>query len=276
VSPRVTLKRRLAEGRPVGGWLSLPSADVAELLAGHGFDFLCIDTEHAPASIDAVQDAVRAVAAAPGDTEPLVRVPWNDHVRIKRVLDTGPAGIMAPRIDSAAAARDLVEAVRYPPQGDAATGEPGAGVDADGLRGRRGVAGARASTYGRELDDRVATANDGIAVVAQIETAEAVAAAGEIAAVPGIDALLIGPADLSAALGRFRSFDDPAFRDAVARTLAAAGDEDVPVGTLATSPEKIDRWLDAGFDFLLAGTDAGYLHAGASEALERYAEHVEE
>lgn len=290
------LKRKLATGRPVGGWLSVPSPDVAELLAGHDFDFLCIDREHAPTSIESVQAMVRAVDAAPGETDALVRVAWNDHVRIKRVLDTGAAGIMAPRVNAAAEARELVEAVRYPPQGsngagtagsradpeeprDSATepkGAPEQATDPDGHRGRRGIAGARASTYGRELGDRVATANDEVAVVAQVESDAGVENAGDVAAVPGVDALLVGPADLSAALGVFGAFDDPAFVDAVERTLVAAGDEGVPVGTLATTPDEIERWLDVGFDFLVTGTDAGFLHAGVGEALARYDALLEE
>lgn len=281
------LKRKLHRGdRPVGGWCSLPSAGVAELLATAAFDFVTVDAEHAPTTTESAADMVRAVEAAPGETETLVRVADADPVRIKRLLDTGPAGIMAPRIHTPEAAREFVEACRYPPQvdgesgsadgGSGAAGSGGGGtdaadrVDADGYRGRRGVAGSRASDYGRRIDEYVRTATDEIAVIAQIETERAVESAGEIAAVPGIDALFVGPADLSAALGRFRAFDDPTFVDAMDAVLGAADDAGVPVGTLATSDERIDAWLDAGFDFLIVGTDAGFLSAGADRAIERY------
>lgn len=286
------LAEKMRTGRPVGGWLSLPSPSAAELLAGQGFDFVAVDTEHAPSSPETVENAVRAVAAAPGEAEALVRVAENDPVRIKRALDAGPAGLMAPRIDDAADARELVRSCRYPPQGDAAdepnptTHEPDptaheptpagsepnhTGPEPDPTaHGRRGVAATRASDYGATLDAYVREEAASIATVAQVETGSAADAAGEIGAVPGIDALFVGPADLSASLGCFREFDDPAFRDAVDRTLAGAADAGVPVGTLATSLDGIDRWLDAGFDFLIAGTDAGFIASGAQRSLDRY------
>ncbi|MGZ0746554.1 HpcH/HpaI aldolase family protein [Haloparvum sp. AD34] len=269
------LADKLAADRPVGGWCSIPSPTVAEAMANQAFDFLAVDTEHAPTTTESVENLVRAVDAAPGNTETIVRVAWNDHVRIKRVLDTGISGVMAPRVESAEEARELVRACRYPPQGDAAAGPAGEAVDSDGIRGRRGVAAARASDYGARLDEVVRTVNDDLAVIAQIETGAAVDAAAEIAAVPGIDALFVGPADLSASLGCFREFDDPEFEAAVADTLAAGDEAGVPVGTLATSEERIDAWLDAGFDFLIAGTDAGFLANGASRAIDRYEEHVD-
>lgn len=267
------LAEKLRTGRPVGGWLSLPSPSAAELLAGQGFDFVAVDTEHAPSSMETVENAVRAVAAAPGGAEALVRVAENDPVRIKRALDAGPAGLMAPRIDDAADARELVRSCRYPRQGkgaDAETDESTTAVTDPTARGRRGVAATRASDYGATIDTYVRGEAAGIATVAQIETGSAADAAAEIGGVPGIDALFVGPADLSASLGCFREFDDPAFRDAVERTLAGGEAAGVPVGTLATSLDGIDRWLDAGFDFLIAGTDAGFIASGAERSLERY------
>jgi 2-dehydro-3-deoxyglucarate aldolase/4-hydroxy-2-oxoheptanedioate aldolase len=210
---------------------------------------------------------------------------------VKRVLDAGPAAIMAPQIDTPAAARALVEACRYPPQVDEASvhgddardgadadGAPGDvdrsaaadRVDADGIRGQRGVAGSRASAYGRRLGEYVRTATEEIAVIAQIETPTAVASAGEIASVPGIDALFVGPADLSASHGRFGAYDDPVVERAVDETIAAANDAGVPVGTLATSEALIDHWTDAGYDFVIVGTDIGFLAAGADRAIARY------
>jgi 2-dehydro-3-deoxyglucarate aldolase/4-hydroxy-2-oxoheptanedioate aldolase len=261
------LKRMLDGGRPLGTWLSLPSPGAAELLAGEGFDFVVVDTEHTPSTTETVESILRAIDAAPGDTEGLVRLAWNDHVQVKRVLDTGPTGVMAPRIDGADAARDLVRAVRYPPQG--------AETDADGYRGRRGVGGGRAADYGRRLGDRVANANDDLAALAQIESPEGVDSAAEIAAVPGIDALFVGPADLSANLGAFRDYGTPDFEAAIAETLAAGDDAGIPVGTLALDAEGVDRWLDAGFDFVVAGTAAGFLSSGAERLRERYESRVE-
>ena len=272
------LKRKLRHGeQPIGGWCALPSPDVAESMATADFDFLTLDTEHAATTAESLTDMLRAVEAAPGDTEALVRVADVEPARIKRVLDAGPAAIMAPQIDTPAAARALVEACRYPPQVDEAEGRvdgnadrPADRVDADGIRGQRGVAGSRASAYGRRLDEYVRTATEEVAVIAQIETPTAVASAGEIASVPGIDALFVGPADLSASHGRFGAYDDPVVEEAVTETIAAANDAGVPVGTLATSGALIDHWSDVGYDFLIVGTDIGFLATGADRAIERY------
>ena len=288
----MALKRKLRDGeRPIGGWCALPSPDVAEAMATADFDFLTLDTEHSAATAESITDMLRAVEAAPGDTEALVRVADVEPARVKRVLDAGPAAIMAPQIDTPAAARALVEACRYPPQVDEASGHgddardgadadgaPGDvdrsaaadRVDADGIRGQRGVAGSRASAYGRRLGEYVRTATEEIAVIAQIETPTAVASAGEIASVPGIDALFVGPADLSASHGRFGAYDDPVVETAVEETIAAANDAGVPVGTLATSEALIDHWTDAGYDFVIVGTDIGFLAAGADRAIARY------
>ncbi|OYR57442.1 HpcH/HpaI aldolase family protein [Halorubrum halodurans] len=278
------LKRKLVEGeRPVGGWCATPSPGVAEVLATADFDFVTVDTEHSAATVESVENMLRAIEAAPGDTEALVRVADVEAARIKRVLDAGPSAIMAPQIDSPAAARELVELCRYPPQAASASGDdasastdttgapdPADRVDADGHRGRRGVAGSRASDFGRRLDGYLRHGADDIAVIAQIETPRAVEAAGEIAAVSGVDALFVGPADLSASFGRFGEYDHPAVVDAIEETVAAANDAGVPVGTLATSDELIDRWMEAGYDYLIAGTDIGFLSVGADRAIERF------
>ena len=252
---RTTLRER-----PAGHWCSIPSPQVAERLALTDADFVVIDTEHAPTGIGSVEAAVRAVDAgnrrdtrARGDdavdTAAVVRVAWNDHVRIKRALDTGAAGVMAPRVDTVEAAERFVAAARYPPTG------------------RRGVAGARASNYGRDLDDAYERANREVGTIAQVETAEAVANAGDIAAVDGLDALLVGPADLSADLDRFGEYGAERFRDAVEAVVAAS---EVPVGTLATSLAEVEYWAELGFDYQIVGVDAGYLATGADAALERY------
>ncbi|WP_284013310.1 HpcH/HpaI aldolase family protein [Halobaculum litoreum] len=249
--------RATLRSNPAGHWLSIPSPQVAERLALTDADFVVVDTEHAPTGIESVEAAVRAVDAAnardaggdTADTAAVVRVAWNDHVRIKRVLDTGAAGVMAPQVSTPEAAEAFVAAARYPPAG------------------RRGVAGARASAYGRDLDDYYGRANREVATIAQVETAEAVANAGAIAAVDGLDALLVGPADLSADLGVFGEYGADRFVGAVEDVLAAS---EVPVGTLATSPAEVERWATLGFDFQIVGVDAGYLAAGAEAALERY------
>jgi 2-keto-3-deoxy-L-rhamnonate aldolase RhmA len=250
-------KRRLRDGDPVTGqWLSVGHPAVAEVCAREA-DFAVVDTEHAPTDLESVANVVRAVEAAGEEpTAPLARVAWNDPVRIKRVLDTGVSGVLVPMVETAEEAREAVEAVRYPPEGV------------------RGIAGSRANDYGRELGAQVESGGDHLVTVVQIETEEAVENAGAIAAVDGVDALLVGPADLSGSLDVFGEYAGETFRETVETILDRAHDADTPVGTLATSDDEIRRWAEYGYDYQIVGVDAGYLAAGAERAQSVYDEEM--
>ncbi|MFC4552935.1 MULTISPECIES: HpcH/HpaI aldolase family protein [Halorussus] len=250
-------KRRLRAGEPVAGhWLSVGHPAVAECVAP-GSDFVVADTEHAPTGLESLANVVRAVEAAEGETAALARVAWNDPVRIKRVLDTGVSGVLVPMVETAEQARAAVEAVRYPPEGV------------------RGIAGSRANGYGRTLDRAVERAGEDLVTVVQVESETAVENAADVAAVEGVDALLVGPADLSGSLGVFGEFDADPFVEAVDDVLAATGAADTPVGTLATDADEIERWADWGYDFQIVGVDAGYLAAGAERARRAYDDAME-
>lgn len=250
-----TLRAREAA---VGNWLSLRDPAVAEISAELGFDFVVLDIEHTPNTLETVVDMARATDAAGGDTEAIVRLPWNDPVVIKRVLDTGVAGVMAPMIDDADDARTLVEATRYPPEG------------------KRGVAGGRASRYGLEMDDYVEAANDRVLTVAQVETESGFEHVEEIAAVDGLDGLFLGPADLSANLGMYGEYESDEFLEAVDRIVEAAHAEDKPVATLAFGREQIERYVDLGFDFMMVGTDTSHMMGGAATAKATFQEVVDD
>lgn len=244
-------KRRLRDGDPVAGhWLSVGDPTVAEVCARDA-DFAVVDTEHAPNDPESVMNVARAVESA-GDAALLARVAWNDPVRIKRVLDTGISGVLVPMVETEAEAREAVEAVRYPPEGV------------------RGIAGSRANDYGRELAEQVERGGEELVTILQVETEEAVENAADIAAVEGVDALLVGPADLSASLGVFGEYESASFREAVADVLDAAHETDAPVGTLATNDEEIRLWAEYGYDYQIVGVDAGYLAAGAERARDAY------
>ena len=240
-------KRRLADRDPVvGHWLSVGHPAVAEVCAREA-DFAVVDTEHAPTDLESVANVARAVEAA-GDAALLARVAWNDPVRIKRVLDTGVSGVLVPMVETAEEAREAVAATRYPPEGV------------------RGIAASRGNDYGRDLTEQVEGDGDHLATVVQVETERAVENAAAIAGVEGVDALLVGPADLSGSMDAFGEYDSEAFREVIAETLDAAHAEDVPVGTLATSDDDIRRWADYGYDYQIVGVDAGYLAEGAERA----------
>ncbi|WP_255171267.1 HpcH/HpaI aldolase family protein [Natrononativus amylolyticus] len=230
----------------VGNWISIGHPTVAEVCA-RGFDFVIIDTEHTPTGLESLENSLRAVEALEEDVTPFVRVPWNDPVRIKRVLDLGVAGLMIPMIETAEGAERAVEAMRYPPEGV------------------RGAAPARASDYGRTFSDYFETANEQLTTIVQIETERGVENAAEIVAVDGVDAVIVGHGDLSASLGVFGEWESERFQTALQSVIDVAHDADTPVGMLATDRDGIHRWIDVGVDFVIVGMDIAYL-AEASDA----------
>ncbi|APW97981.1 aldolase [Halobiforma lacisalsi AJ5] len=241
----------------VGTWLTLAAPAVAEASARLEFDVAVIDREHTALSLETVTEMARAIDAAGTDTEAFVRVSENDPTEIKRVLDAGVAGVMAPMIDTPEQARELVAATRYPPEGV------------------RGVGIARGTGYGDAVSEAVADANDEIVTIAQIETRDGLTNVEEIAAVDGLDALFVGPADLSAALGNFGEFEDEAFQEAVDRVLEAGHAVDKPVATIALEPADVGRWLEQGFDAVVAGVDVDYVLSGGRDAKNAFEEAVE-
>lgn len=246
------LKETLADGRPVGTWLSVGHPIVAEVTASLGFDFMLIDTEHTSMGLETLENMVRAVEAVPGGTEPVVRVPSTDRARIKRVLDTGVSGVMVPSVDTVEEARLVVESTRYPPEGD------------------RGVASGRASDHGLSFEEYVNRANEEMVVILQIESRTGVENAGDIAGVEGVDATFVGPADLSAALGEFGGADTDRLGDAIEQVLDTCQRRGTPVGTLAIDTDDVPLRIDQGFDFLIVGKDTAHLASANRHARERY------
>jgi 2-keto-3-deoxy-L-rhamnonate aldolase RhmA len=230
-----------ARDHPLGTWVSIGHPTVAEVAATRDLDFVLIDTEHTTMSLETVENLQRGVEAASGTTETVIRVPWNDPVRLKRVLDIGVAGVMVPMIGSRSEAERLVDALRYPPDGG------------------RGIASGRATGYGHNFEEYVNSANGNILTIAQIETEAGLENAEEIAAVDGIDALFVGPADLSGALDMFGQWESPAFEETIERIVDASHAADTPVGTLTLETGDIQSRLDQGFDFLIAGKDTALL-----------------
>ncbi|MFB6092636.1 MAG: HpcH/HpaI aldolase/citrate lyase family protein [Haloquadratum sp.] len=251
MSDEFTAELRACE--PLAGcWLSIGHPASAELLAGVGFDFAVLDGEHTEMTLEALATVVRAVEAAGTDTVPIVRVASNDPTEVKRVLDLGPAGVMVPAVETAGEAERAVDACTYRPQG------------------RRGVAGYRAADYGASLEEYVESASEEVLTIVQVESARGVENVEEIAAVDGVDALFIGPVDLSASLGVFGEYTAEPFCEAVDRIVAAADEAGCPVGTLATSREQVAARDDWGVDFLAMGPDLAFLAETASGYLADY------
>lgn len=235
-------------GRPlVGMWVCSGSPVVAEICAGSGLDWVLVDMEHAANGLESVLAQLQAMAAYP--VTPLVRVPIGDAVVIKQVLDLGAQNLLVPMVSSAEEARAAVEAVRYPP------------------RGRRGVAPsiARSSRWNR-VEGYADDADEHVSLVVQIETAEGVEAAADIAAVDGVDGVFVGPADLSGSLGVLGQQRHPDVVAAVLRTFEAVRSAGKPVGVNAFEPDAAREYLAAGASFVAVGADVTLLARG-SEAL---------
>lgn len=253
------LKERLRDMEPVvGSWLSIGHPAVAELMAMSEFDFVLIDMEHTPISVRGVQRLVRAIEATDGPTTPVVRVPAADPMWVQRVLDTGVTNVMVPKVDTPEEAAEFVDNARYPPEGT------------------RGIAGSRATGYGRSFEEYVSSVNDDVLVIAQIETKSGIDNAAEIAGTDGITALFVGPADLSGALGRFGQKQSDAYAQAVRAIIECAHQHDVPTGTFSSDETGVRRGIDRGFDFAIAGKDASHLVAGCRSAKTAFFEAVAE
>lgn len=242
---RGSLKQRLARGdRQLGCILMIPSPDVAEIVALAGVDMVMIDHEHGPGGL---QDFVAQARAIQGtELEAIVRIPHGELTYAQRLLDNGARGIVCPGIDTASQAEEFVRACRYPPRG---------------LRGAG--SGLRAARYGLDGGYYTPDAEDEVMLVAQIESATAVANIDAICAVPGIDMLLIGPRDLSASIGKLGQMGDPEvwqLVDHAAARIRASGKY------LASTPRPgitLDAMFAEGYDLILATKDIDFLLDGA-------------
>ena len=246
LAPTFAARLREASGPLAGQWICSGSPLVAEIVAGSGAPWVLIDMEHSPNDLTSVLPQLQAVAGYP--TTPMVRVPSGDHVVIKQVLDLGVQNILVPMVNSADEAETLVQAVRYPPHG---------------IRGI-GSALARSGRWGR-VEGYLTDAAEHVSLFVQVETSEAVANAGEIAAVPGVDGVFVGPADLAASMGVIGQQGHPDVVAAVEQTFRAVHAAGKPVGVNAFDPSVAARYAEAGVDFLLVGADVSILARGSEK-----------
>lgn len=245
----LALKKRLKTGETTfGGWLTVPNPMIAEIMAGAGFDWVVIDTEHGGFDNEGLMMDLVAFNGSP--TVPIVRVPWNDAVRIKQILDTGADGILVPMVNSPAEARAAVSACKYPPVGT------------------RGFGPRRASDYGRKSDEYVAQANDGVVVILQIEHVDAVAQIDSILDTPGIDVVCLGPTDLSGSAGVLRQFTHPIVADGITKTLTAAKKRGLPACLGVIRPDDETRkWQSLGANFMVCCEDVSLLATEVGNSL---------
>ena len=236
------------EGRQtIGAWLSLGNTHTAEMLAGAGFDWLCIDLQHGLVDYRDLTHMLPAISTT--ETTPIVRVAGNDPKEIMKALDAGAMGVIVPLVNNRAEAEAAVSACLYPP------------------RGSRSFGPIRAALYGGR--GYAAEANDQIACIVMIETKEGIANLEEIVATPGLGGVYIGPSDLALSLGLppRGDTDEPTHLATVERILKACKAARVPVGIHTGGLEYTRLRLAAGFDFVTLGSDAGFMMTAAATDL---------
>ena len=241
----IEFRKRLLEGeRLYGTMVTLDAAEVIEVLCHAGFDWLFIETEHAPLLPDAVQRIIQAARNTPC----IVRLSRGDEISIKRALDAGAAGIMVPQVNSAAHARLVVSYAKYPPMGS------------------RGIGLNRASLYGQNFNDYLATANEGTTIVVQAEHVDAVENIESICDVEGIDAVLVGPYDLSASMNKTGRLDDREVIEAINHVRDTCLAKGVRLGFYAVTPEFVVPRAEEGYNLLCCGADIAAF-ASSAQAL---------
>ena len=235
------LREKLHAGQIcLGTWVTSTDPCVTELLCGSGFDFIIIDSEHTALDIELIQHSLMATKGS--NVTPMVRVAWNDQVLIKRVLDRGAAGVLVPHVQTAEDVQQAIAACMYPPVGVRAFGPH------------------RPANYGRQYAEYIETANDNIVVWVQIEHIDAVNNIEEIVRIPRLDGVIFGPYDLAGSLGLLGQPQHPQVLEAIDKTITAAREAGVPVGSTApAAPEAAFEWLLKGVQFITLGADMSYL-----------------
>jgi 4-hydroxy-2-oxoheptanedioate aldolase len=249
--PINAFKRAITQGQQqLGLWCVLSTAFGAEVVAGAGYDWLLLDTEHSPGDVLTVLSQLQALSGH--IASPVVRPATNDPVLIKRYLDIGAQTLLIPYIQNAQEARAAVAAMRYPPEG---------------VRGVSAL--TRATQFGR-IKGYAKGAQQELCLLVQVETREALDAIEQIAAVEGVDGVFIGPGDLAASLGHIGDLNHPevvaAVEDAIIRIRAAGK----PAGILTGDPVFAQRCIDLGATFTAVGVDVGLLARAAETLVQRF------
>lgn len=252
LAPNAFKRALAARQRQLGFWLSLNSLAATEIAAGLGFDWVLLDMEHSPYDMESVERHLLA-ARHGGTAEFVVRMPTNDPVIVKRLLDAGVRSFMFPFVQSIEEARLAVAATRFPP---------------DGIRGFSGS--SRSSRFGLQQGYHP-TAHEDICIILQVETPQAVAAIPEYCKLAGVDGILVGPNDLAANMGLLGGTQKPEVLAKIdeARRLTTVGGK--AAGMLDFNTVTASKLLDDGFHFLAVGGDIAAMVAGAREVLNAFA-----
>lgn len=241
------IREALASGQAsIGSWMQLPHASVAEIMGQAGYDWVAVDLEHGAIGTHQLPDLFRALEL--GGTLPLARLAQGQSNDCKQALDAGAGGVIVPMVESAEQLTRIHDACRWPPAG------------------KRGVGFSRANLFGKHFDVYVEEAQAPL-LVAMIEHIRAVDNLEEILEVEGLDAILIGPYDLSASMGITANFAAPEFQAALERIRALCAQRKIPCGVhvVMPEPEQLKRRMEEGYLFIAYSIDAVFLHYSAEK-----------
>ena len=242
------IKRKLKAGQAtIGSWMQIPSASVAEIMGKAGYDWVAVDLEHGQFSPQILPDIFRALEL--GNTVPFARIAQCGPKDIKQALDAGARGIIIPMVESAAQLKRGIEWSFYPP------------------RGLRGVGYSRANLFGKSFESYLEESLENTLIVAQIEHIRAVEALDEILQVDGLDAVMVGPYDLSGSMGLTGRFEDQRFIETMKQISQKARSHNVPMGMHVVKPvfRDLEKAVKEGYQFIAYGIDAVFLWNSAEK-----------
>jgi 2-keto-3-deoxy-L-rhamnonate aldolase RhmA len=235
-----------AGGLALGVSITIADPFVAEVIGGAGFDFVLIDTEHSAITVDQLQIMLIALRTSPSTL--FVRPAANDATLIKQILDLGAEGVVVPEVDDAASCAAAVAATRYPPLG------------------KRGFGPRRAARLEGGRPAYIARANDEVAALVMVESADAVANIDSLLQTPGLDGIMVGPADLAVTMGHLDDFNHPDIRAKIADVRTACQRHSVPFGIFAATEPAARLWAAEGAGFMTIGADMQFLDQGIAKS----------
>lgn len=229
----------------IGSWMQIPDSNVAEIMGHSGYEWVAIDMEHGPVAVNQLPDIFRALEL--GGTLPLARVASPLPINCRQALDQGAAGVVIPMISSAVQLRSIISECHWPP------------------RARRGVGFQRANGFGKNFEAYVQEAQESL-VIAQIEHSDAVNDLESIIKVDGLDAVMVGPYDLSASLGITGEFENKKYKDILSKILEVCAKQKMPCGIHVVQPDKkmLEQRIREGYTFIAYGVDTVFLNDGAT------------
>ena len=242
-----TFLQRLRSGELLlGTILTLPSPEVAELLSQAGFDWLFVDMEHTSLGVNEVQRILQAVGR---EFPCLVRIPVMGEAWIKKVLESGPAGIIVPHVNTPEDVQKILRWSQYPP------------------KGTRSVGISRAQGYGLNFQEYMTKANEGLIVVPQVEHIEAVQNLESFVKIPGVSTLFVGPYDLSGSIGKLGQVKDSEVQGLVQKVQEVCAEAGVTTGIFGVDAEAVKPYIDMGYSLIAVGTDTSFISKSVQDII---------